>query len=157
MRIIIIVIVGLSVFIGSCKPEEVTLLTTRYINNTTVPIKFDNYFGDQTMVNIFPGEEHSSTSHHRGVSNSFPLRLFYFPDDSIIVDFADTLRIVHLSRSLSNDSAFYQGRGEIVLYNHSRSIYNIDSYIKSNPTDTGYEAWYIFTQEDLEYAISVYE
>ena len=157
MRIIIIIIVGLSIFIGSCKPEDETHLIIRYINDTTVPIKFDNYFDDQTMVNIFPGEEHSSTSNHRCGSNSFPLRLFYFPDDSIIVDFADTLRIVHLSRWFSNDSAFYQGRGEIVLYNDSRSIYNLDSYIKSNPTDNGYEARYTFTQEDLEYAISVYE
>ena len=162
MRNGVITITCLLAILGSCKPEPETLLNTRIVNMTSVLVEIDDQkcyssplSSDKILLN--PGEECNETNYHRGGTNNFPVRLFTFFVDTFVVCFADTLRIVHVGPWLSLDSTLFQGREEIILYDDPRNLYNLDSYEKGRLKDYSYEAKYTFTEEDLEYAISVYE
>ncbi len=148
----------ISLLIG-CDPEKETDLHTIFSNQTSVVVSMQDYYDNNpgSLNYVFlPGNEEVYATHSRGGTDSFPRQLFWVQSDSIVVIFSDSLRIVHLSRELSLDTIF-QSRAEIVLYESSRNLNNLSSYAQQQINEGFYEARYTFNEEDLNYAISIYE
>ena len=163
MRNIIVLLIVVLAILVSCKPEPETTLTLEFSNASSANIIVKKYIGQDslTLMNL--------SSDHQWVSPTFSdmggdvpsLFQYSFTADSLVVVFSDSLKIIHIPYNEGSQStAQFDGKPEIIWRNQPRSLRNLDSYTLEDRGDDRNQkviARYTFTEEDLEYAISVYE
>lgn len=150
--------------ISSCVEKE-TELSVYYVNTTDRNIQLFTFPGepfsvssDTSWFNISPFENHRvHTTSIRGESSSLPSNMFPFftPTDSCVVVFSDTLRVPHFTIRYSRNQDTV--REDVIAFDDSRNIFNQDYFDIEKIGDNQFKATYHFTEEDVDYAISINE
>jgi len=151
------------VFISGCIEKE-TELTLYYANATNRTIQVFTYPGDpfssssdSSWFNLSSFEKIGlQTTSVRGEYSSLPNGIFpsFSKVDSCVVVFSDTLQVTHFTRSYSLDQDTI--REDVIAYGDSRNMLN-QEYFNIESTGEHFKATYTFTEEDIEYAISINE
>ena len=158
-----IIIVGLVAILCSCKPEPTSSLLVEVSNTSS-----SNIFAQRNILShadtlfvLIPNHGIFSTSYSDIGGDFSSIFDGIMLSDSLIVLFNDSLKIVHIPLVEGTfGSSQFEGRPEIIWRNHPRSLMNLESYTleeRGNDRNENVIARYTFTEEDLEYAISVYE
>jgi|SRR5690554_3665894 len=160
----LIFVLTFGVLLFGCKPEPSGTLEVEFYNSSSASISIlksgigdtlETYFTLLSANDVFTISE---SQMGEGVSSLFG---GIIPADSLIVVFNDSLKMVHIRFvEGSGGSSQFEGRNEIIWRNQPRSLMNLDSYTQEDRGDNRNEhiiARYYFTEEDLEYAIGIYE
>lgn len=152
----------------SCEPEPETSLELVFENGLSVPIQISMFWSIansdsafiKDLIPLNPNGSSTLNYYAEGASyDDFPGMLIstMLRSDSIVVTFGDTLLLKHYPENLSSNPGQYSLDSNGLLYNQVRNIYNANSYLQSKKGENWFEGRYTFGQDDLEYAISIYE
>ncbi len=131
--------------------------TTRSLSVSVFPID-RGYSQDTIWFTLQPGENFNS---EQFVSELGPYDTFHpnvypvFILDSAQVIFSDSLLVTHYSRVIPYDSL--SSPSDPIYYQQPRNIFNFDNYSIEKINENDFEATYVFTESDLNYADSIHE
>lgn len=142
--------------------EEETSLNMNYRNSTNRTIRVFLYPGttslpDTNWFNLEPSEQITVEStgtdgSQASLKDVFPL---FIPKDSAVVLISDSIKMTHFTPSYSQDQDGF--RETVIAYNDNRNIFNQAYFNIQQPMESVYEVTYTFTEEDVDYAISINE
>lgn len=150
--------------ISGCVEKEI-FLNTNFRNSTNKTIQVYIYptsssFPETNWYTLAPSEMIKvldTSTRGSSPSNKLPNSLFpsFLSTDSSVVVFSDTLRVTHYTGRYSNDQDTI--RENVIAFDDSRNMFNEENFTVEKTGENTFEATYSFTEDDVEYAISINE
>lgn len=152
----------------SCEPEPETSLELVFENELSIPVEISIFWSIansdsafiKDLIPLNPNGSSILNYYAEGAAyDDFPGMLIstMLRSDSIVVTFGDTLLVKHYPENLSTNPGQYSLDSNGLLNNQVRNIYNANSYLQSKKGENWFEGRYTFGQDDLDYAISIFE
>lgn len=143
--------------------ERESEISLHYQNNTKRTVDVFTFPGDPfssspdtNWFKLYPSDEiRVLTTSVRGSAapeNIFPS---FASTDSCVVIYSDSLIVTHFTRFYSLDQDTI--RQDVITYDDDRNIVNPAFFNIEQISDDNYKATYTFTEEDVDYAISINE
>ena len=151
----------------------------RKLTSSDLFLRFENQTSQNCFVTVFPlnrGYGHDTIWFNLSPGQFFLSNQFvsdYFLDDPHLFDtfdptiypvfnldsaqviFSDSLLVTHYSRLIAYDSI--QNPTAPIYYPEARNIFNFDNYSIEKINSNDFEATYIFTESDFNYADSIHQ